>query len=121
MDSYKHYQQIRQNTKLARDWLANKDKIDSQTRTRYDLNKVACSAEYCGQSYAGASNYHKSPDAFNTAIAAVIRQEFARLSELAIARLEATEREALIACEADIAKLNDEIAAAKASSGTASA
>lgn len=121
MESYKRYQQVRQNTKLARDWLANKDKIDSQARTPYDLNKVACSAEYCGQSYAGASNYHKSPDAFNTALAAVIRQEFSRLSDLAIARLEATEREALIACEADIARLNDEIATAKAATSATSA
>lgn len=114
MESYKHYQQTKLNTKNASDWLANKDKIDSQSRSPYELVKVSFAAEYGGQAYAGATNYHKSPDAFNTAMEAVIRREFPRLSEMALERLKKTEREALVACEADIAALHDEIATAKA-------
>lgn len=114
MESYKHYQQTKLNTKSASEWLANKGKIDSQDRKPYVLTKVSVSAEFCGQAYAGATNYHKSPDAFNTALEVVIRKDFGRLSQMALERLQAIEREALIGCEADIAAMNDEIATAKA-------
>lgn len=114
MESYKNYQRKKHDTKAASDWLANKDKIDSQTNTRYELVKITFAAEYCGQSYAGATNYHKSPEAFNNAMQDVIRREFPRLSEMALERLLKIERAALVDCESDIVALNDEIAAAKA-------
>ena len=114
MESYKHYQRARHDTKVASDWLANKDKIDSQSRTPYELVKVSFAGEYGGQAYAGATNYHKSPEAFNAAMEAVIRREFPRLSEMALERLQKIERAALVACETDIVALNSEIAAAKA-------
>lgn len=114
MESYKHYQQAKLNTKSAFEWMANKDKIDSQDHKPYALNKVSVSAEYCGQAYAGATNYHKSPEAFNTALEVVIRMEFGRLSQLALERLRDVERVALIGCEDDISAITDEIATAKA-------
>lgn len=53
-------------------WLSNARMIDSQSRMPYalrvDINGIQ--AMYCGQSYAGAKNYHDAPSAINTALVA---------------------------------------------------
>lgn len=113
MESYKKYQRAKHDTKVVLEWIANKDKVDSQSRTKYELVKISFAAEYCGQAYAGATNYHKSPEAFNTAMEAVIRREFPRLFEMALELLQDAERAALVACESDIVALSSEIEAAK--------
>lgn len=115
MDSYKKYQAAKQASNEAAAWIANKDKIDSQDRKPYGLCNLSFGAEYCGQSYAGASNYHKSPSSFNSAMTQVIKERFAELSEAALNKIKATESKALIACEADLAALQNEILDAKAS------
>lgn len=101
MESYSHYLRTKKNTKDASSWMANKDKTDSQDRQPYTLAKIVFQAEYCGQASAGAPNYHKSPESFNTAMQAVIREEFSRLSKMALERLQAVENEALVACRGD--------------------
>ncbi len=113
MDSYKKYQAAKQATKEAANWMSNKDKIDSQDRKPYGLCNLAFSAEYCGQSSAGANNYHKSPSSFNSAMTLVIRERFAELSEAAMSKIKAAENKTLIDCEGDIAVLQREIWDAK--------
>ncbi len=115
MDSYKKYQAAKQASNEAAGWVANKNKIDSQDRKPYGLCNLSFSAEYCGQSYAGATNYHKSPASFNSAMTLVIQERFAELSEAALNKIKANEGKALIACEADLAALQSEIVDAKAS------
>ncbi|KJZ41343.1 hypothetical protein [Pseudomonas fluorescens] len=116
MDSYKKYQTAKQATKESADWMSNKDKIDSQDRKPYGLCNLSFSAEYCGQSYAGATNYHKSPSTFNSAMTLVIQERFAELSEAALSKIKAAESNALISCEGDIAVLQREIWDAKEAS-----
>ncbi|MGV6396948.1 hypothetical protein ACTUVN_002643 [Pseudomonas caspiana] len=113
MESYKRYQAAKLETKRAADWLGNKQKIDSQNRKPYTLSSVKVSAQYCGQSYAGATNYHDSPEAFNAAMAEVIRRDFESLTDKALAILSKKESEALIACKDDLAAVQAEIAEAE--------
>lgn len=114
MESYKKYQAAKRNTKESSDWMANREKIDSQDSRRYMLANMKFSAEYCGQAYAGATNYHKSPERFNEAMAQVIKERFDELSKAALAKLINLEAEMLIGCEQDIAAMQDQIATAKA-------
>lgn len=114
MDNYKKYQAAKQATQEAKSWMSNKDKIDSQDRKPYTLLNLAFSAEYCGQSSAGANNYHKSPASFNAAMTLVIKEQFAELSEAALLKIKRAEGVALIACENDIAAIQVEISDAKA-------
>ncbi|WP_267399025.1 hypothetical protein [Pseudomonas sp. GM_Psu_2] len=116
MESYKRYQEAKRELAAAHSWLSNKTKIDSQSNSRYQLRAIKVHGQYCGQSYAGANNYHESPEAFDAALAAVIRENFDSLSHAAIGLLEKKLREALIECESDVAALSDEIATAKLSS-----
>tara|TARA_R110001592_G_scaffold111372_6_gene308491 strand:+ start:12968 stop:13327 length:360 start_codon:yes stop_codon:yes gene_type:complete len=113
MESYKAYQKARQDHAGAASWVNNKDKIDSQDHKPYDLAHIKFSADYCGQSYAGASNYHKSPEPFNSAMAEVIKARFAELSGAALKLLERDEKKALINCENDLEGLQAAIANAK--------
>ncbi|KFE50112.1 hypothetical protein [Pseudomonas syringae] len=113
MESYKKYQAAKLEAKRAREWLENKEKVDSQNNKPYTLNSVKVSAQYCGQSYAGATNYHDSPEAFNAAMAEVIRRDFESLAEKALAILSKKESEALIACKDDLAAVQAEIAEAE--------
>ncbi|QAY85368.1 hypothetical protein [Pseudomonas arsenicoxydans] len=109
METYKKYQAAKLEVKRATDWLGNKVKIDSQDGRPYMFANVKFSAQYCGQSYAGATNYHDSPEAFNAAMAEVIRRDFDSLAEKAFAILSKKESEALIACKDDLAAVQAEI------------
>ena len=65
----------------AEKWLANKDKKDSQSGKLYAfivrLGKE--SFQYCGQAYAGATNYHSAPKSLNTKLESVIKRNFHKL------------------------------------------
>lgn len=113
MESYKKYQAAKANSKRATDWLGNKLSIDSQDRKPYTLRGIKFTAQYCGQSYAGATNYHDSPEAFNAAMAEVIRRNFDSLAEKAFDILSNKESEALIACKDDLLAAQAEIAEAE--------
>lgn len=109
MEAYKSWQVAKAAVKSAADWVANKDRIDSQCRTPYELNKIAVAAEYCGQAYAGATNYHKSPDVLNEALAQVIRANFPQLIQQAMDRLQRRERAMLLACKDELSAALDQI------------
>ncbi|MCJ0972713.1 hypothetical protein MST27_04945 [Pseudomonas sp. PS1] len=113
MKSYETYVKTRAARKEAENWMANARKIDSQSNTPYSLTGLKFSAEYCGQAYAGANNYHKSPEAFNQAMQEVIADNFNALSAKALNRMMERERLALIACEDEVVSVQADIAAAK--------
>lgn len=116
MESYKRYQEAKRELAAAHSWLSNKTKIDSQDNKPYRLSGLKVHGTYCGQSYAGANNYHESPAAFDDALAAVIRKNFDSFFHEAIGLMDKKLREALLECENDVAALSDEIATAKLSS-----
>lgn len=113
MESYKKYSAAKAEAKRATDWIANKQKIDSQDSKPYSLVNIKFTAQYCGQSYAGATNYHDSPAEFNAAMAEVIRRNFDSLAAKALEILSAKERAALVACKDDLAAVQAEIARAE--------
>lgn len=114
METYKAWQVAASAVRETKAWLANKDKIDSQCRQPYSLTSLKVSAEYCGQSSPGANNYHKSPVAFNDALADVIKSNFEQLSNKALERLERTEKARLIECKSDLSKVLESIEIAEA-------
>ena len=65
----------------AQNWFANKDKKHSQSGELYGfivrLGKE--SFQYCGQAYAGATNYHSAPKSLNTKLESVIKRNFHKL------------------------------------------
>lgn len=113
MESYKKYQAAKLEAKRATDWLSNKQKIDSQSSKPYTFANVKFGAQYCGQSYAGATNYHDSPEAFNAAMAEVIKEDFDSLAAKALAKLVKKELTAMVACKDDLAAVQAEIAEAE--------
>lgn len=113
MESYKKYSVAKTETKFATDWLGNRLKIDSQDNKPYVLMNIKFTAQYCGQSYAGAKNYHDSPAEFNAAMAEVIKRNFDSLATKAVEILCAKERAALVACKDDLAAIQAEIAEAE--------
>jgi hypothetical protein len=73
MSKFTEWQVTRSKLKAAKDWIANRTKIDSQDGQCYakvKLQKVKL--EYCGQSSAGANNYHEAPLEFQHYIAKAI-------------------------------------------------
>ncbi|GEM_PF-2680949 len=115
MKTYETYVKTRAARKEAENWMANSGKIDSQCNKPYLLTNVKFSAEYCGQAYAGANNYHKSPGDFNQAMQEVIAENFSALSAKALNKMMERERLALIACEDEVASVQADIVAAKES------
>lgn len=113
MESYKKYSAAKTEAKRAADWLGNKQKIDSQDNRPYTLANIKFTAQYCGQSYAGATNYHDSPAEFNAAMAEIIKRNFDSLAAKALEILYAKERAALVACKDDLAAVQAEIAEAE--------
>ncbi len=113
MKTYETYVKIRAARREAESWMANSRKIDSQCSKPYSLTGLKFSAEYCGQAYAGANNYHKSPSDFNQAMQEVIAENFSALSAKALSKMMERERLALIACEDEVASVQADIAAAK--------
>jgi hypothetical protein len=67
----------------------------------------------CGQHYSGGQNYWDSPEKFNEALREVMVEKFAELSAAVLDKLESKARIALIACQDEVAAMQDAIHAAK--------
>lgn len=113
MEKYKEYEDLKQTLNEAKGWLNNKDKTDSQSHTRYSLHNISFSADYCGQAYAGANNYHGSPKQFNAYMSKVIKRNFCALTEEAILLMEEDVKKALIECELEINEIQKKIELSK--------
>lgn len=68
-------------------WAGNKNKPDSQDGSNYSLVVRQPHREmfqYCGQAYAGASNYHAMPESLLPYLAEALKQNGSELIALAI-------------------------------------
>ena len=113
MEKYKQYRTLNDNLKEAKNWINNKEKTDSQSGTRYSLHNISFTADYCGQAYAGANNYHGSPKEFNVYMAKAIKRNFCQLTTEAISLMGEDVKKALIACEDEIRGIQEAIELSK--------
>jgi len=113
MEKYKQYKTLADKLKESKDWINNKNKSDSQSHTPYSLCNVSFSADYCGQAYAGANNYHSSPKEFNAYMSKAIKRNFSQLTQEAISLMEEDVKKALIACEVEINEIQKNIESSK--------
>jgi hypothetical protein len=113
MEKYKQYKTLIDILKESKNWINNKNKIDSQSHTSYSLHNISFSADYCGQAYAGANNYHSSPKEFNAYMSKAIKRNFSQLTDEAILLMEEDVKKALIACELEINEMQKNIELSK--------
>lgn len=111
MSHYKNWQIAKKNKAEAVDWLANKDRIDSQDRKKYILiiHLSVDSIQYCGQSYAGANNYHAMPNEFASAMEEAFKRKSAELFDLAISIMDKKEIDLAVAAESEVSAMMAEI------------
>jgi hypothetical protein len=75
MSNFNEWQKTKQAVKEAVNWVGNRVKVDSQDGKHYIKVKVQrIKLEYCGQSYAGANNYHEAPTSFQGYLAMAINE-----------------------------------------------
>lgn len=115
MEKYKKYEQFENNLRVVNNWLSNKENVDSQSHNRYSLHNIVFSAEYCGQAYAGANNYHASPEILNKYMSKVIKKRFLELTEEAVSLLEQDSMSLLIEAETELKEIQEKINLAKES------
>ena len=113
MEKFKVYEEKNTELKYAKGWVANKDKIDSQDHSHYSLSNIVFSADYCGQSHAGANNYHHSPKVFNEYMAKIIKKRFLELSSEAISLMEEDVKKALLESENELKSVQEKLELAR--------
>lgn len=109
MKNYERFELAQKNLVDARDWLENRNRVDSQDHGNYKLCNVTFSAEYCGQRYAGANNYHESPKVFNEYMVKAIMKNFYTLTAEAIDIMEKDLNLKLVACEEEVKRIQERI------------
>ena len=105
MENYIDYQSKLKDYNEAKAWLKNMDKVDSQSGSLYRLHDVTVSATYCGQSYAGANNYHESPKKFNKYLSRAVRSKFTELCNHAVELMRKDCLDKLVSCEDELKNL----------------
>lgn len=106
MSKFNEWQSVKAIVKSAKSWVSNREKIDSQDGKRYmKVKKQSISLEYCGQSYAGANNYHQSPGAFDRYIAIAFDQYRDKIEDLAMEILEAECKERAILAREEVKEM----------------
>jgi len=115
MSKFSDWQKAKQNVFAAKQWMANKDRIDSQDHKCYSLRVYLNrdSVQYCGQSSAGSNNYHPPEDSFVRALDEVIKNNYSSLFSMALARLEDQEKKMALAASDEVDAMLAEIKAAK--------
>ena len=113
MEKFKVYEAKNNELKCAKGWVSNKDKIDSQDHSHYSLSNIVFSADYCGQSRAGANNYHHSPEVFNVYMAKVLKKRFLELSSEAISLMEEDVKKALLESEIELKNIQEKLELAR--------
>lgn len=116
---YKNWQEAKKNVSAAISWLSNSSKIDSQDRGQYSLSVRLSrdSIQYCGQAYAGANNYHETPESFKDAMQEVIKKNSANLFQQALDILKQKEKELAVEASDEVDEMLAEIKAAKETLG----
>ena len=88
--SYQKWADQKQKLAVAKAWLKNKDKIDSQSNSRYSryVQVGRGTFQFCGQAYAGANNYHEMPESLAHEVAEILKGDMVSIVERAIEAME---------------------------------
>lgn len=110
MSHFTQWQEAKENLRAARLWLTNKTKIDSQDRKPYSFVPLqAVAMKFCGQSSAGANNYHTSPKVLSRYISKVITDHHEKIIYDAISMMEAEESRLAIEAKDEVEGMLTEI------------
>lgn len=90
MSHYDKWQSAKKERAEVLAWIANKNKIDSQSGGTYSLlvSSQCLKIDYCGQAYAGAKNYHECPEKMRKVLSYLITKNFESLEKEAIALID---------------------------------
>lgn len=100
----------------AINWAKNKDKIDSQDNKPYSLVVRQPHREmlqYCGQSYAGANNYHAMPESLLPYLEKALKQQGKELIAAAVSLMADDVNQLAIDSEDEVNSMVQQIEAAK--------
>lgn len=86
MSNVKKWQDAKLDLNRAIEWAGNNGKIDSQSGNRYStvVRIRAETMQFCGQAYAGESNYHSPYEAMRRALERSIKFNFMQIVDDAI-------------------------------------
>ena len=113
MEKYKDYEKFKNEFLEANNWVNNKNNNDSQSGSKYSLHNISFSADYCGQAYAGANNYHHSPKTFNEYVSKVIKKNHNGIFSEALGLMRIDLDKKLILCEEEVISIKKNIENAK--------
>ena len=102
--------------KSAISWAENKNKIDSQDNSHYSLVVRQPHREmlqYCGQAYAGASNYHVMPESLLPYLEKALKKQGEELIELAVSLMTDDVNKLAVDSEDEVNLMMRQIEAAK--------
>jgi hypothetical protein len=112
MSKFTEWQKSKADLKSAKSWVSNRSKKDSQDGRRYaKVQLQSLKLEYCGQAYAGANNYHESPESFNKYLAKAVGLLREKIEDEALKLLEAESNEKAILANDEVSEMMDEISA----------
>ena len=110
MSKFSEWEATRSILKTAKSWIENRSKIDSQDGKHYTKVPLqAVKLEYCGQSYAGANNYHESPPKFNTYIAIAVNEMRVEIEDRALVLLSDENNKRALAATGEVEAMMQEI------------
>ena len=113
MSKFSDWQETKYENEKSIDWLKNSSKIDSQNRNPYKLI-VRVSNEtfqYCGQSSAGANNYHSYGESFKKYLNESMKINSDKIFNDAVDLMNKKCNEMAILAKDEVAKMNEEISA----------
>lgn len=111
MSNYSEYMKKKKILSNGLDWVSNRDKIDSQDGRNY-VHVVSIDEkclQFCGQSSAGANNYHSADKDFKWHIQRSIKYHFNSIIDRAIEYAEKDVKDAGILAREDIESMLEEI------------
>jgi len=111
MGKYSEYMEKKNTLAIALDWVSNKNKIDSQDGKAY-VRIVSIDndfLQFCGQSSAGANNYHKADDDFRCHIKKAVEFHFNDIIDKAVQYAQQDVKEAGILAKEEIESMLYEI------------
>ena len=110
MSMFNEWQETKQAVKQAISWIGNRDKVDSQDGRRYVKVKIQkIKLEYCGQSYAGANNYHEAPAYFQSYLALAINEMREEIEDRALELLKKENDSRAVKAKSDVEAMMLEI------------
>ena len=111
MSHFSNWKEKKAQVREANEWLSNKDKVHSQSGGKYKLSVRIDpkSIQYCGQSNAGANNYHTYSSSFSSYINSAIERNSDKIFSDALKLLESACDELGLMAKEEISDMLDEV------------